>query len=85
MSTGEQVLDLPRPATKAKPRQLRDRLQQQLDRTRYPALANVRFEEDAGHVVIRGCVRSYYLKQLAQSIAMRTDGVESITNEIKVG
>lgn len=85
MSTAEGVLEQQRSETKSNGRRLSNRLQQQLGRPGYPALTDVRIEEHGGHVVIRGRVRSYYQKQLAQSIAMQNDGVDTITNELEVG
>ena len=36
------------------------------------------------HVSIRGRVPTYYLKQVAQSVTMLVDGVESIENDLVV-
>lgn len=37
-----------------------------------------------GHVLLKGCVPSYYLKQIAQTACMTVDGVESLDNCIAV-
>ena len=44
----------------------------------------LRFETEAGHVVLRGIVNSYYHKQLAQEAVRRLDGVRSIENHLEV-
>jgi hypothetical protein len=41
-------------------------------------------EVSGGLVVIRGVVASYYLKQIAQTIALRVDGVRKVENLIDV-
>ncbi len=45
---------------------------------------NLRFEIHQDHVVLRGIVRSYYQKQLAQESLRSVSGVSRITNEIEV-
>ena len=35
-------------------------------------------------LVLRGWVPTYYLKQIAQTVAMRIDGVERVLNQIEV-
>lgn len=37
-----------------------------------------------GKLVLRGCLPTYYLKQVAQTLASRTPGVESVANEIEI-
>lgn len=50
----------------------------------YPQLERVTITAHEGFVLLRGRVTTYYEKQLAQSIAMQTDGVGSLKNEIEV-
>ena len=42
------------------------------------------FENNAGHVVLRGTVASYYQKQMAQEALRRLSGVERIDNHLEV-
>ncbi len=44
----------------------------------------VRFEAAEGRVVLKGCVRSFFQKQMAQEAIRRIDGVESIENLLEV-
>jgi len=44
----------------------------------------LRFETQAGHVVLRGVVGSYYHKQLAQEAVRRLEGVHTIENHLEV-
>ena len=37
-----------------------------------------------GVLTLRGCVPSYYLKQIAQTVVMQLDGVEQVDNRIEV-
>lgn len=45
---------------------------------------NLRFEVHENGVVLRGVVRSYYHKQLAQESLRTISGVSRITNELEV-
>jgi hypothetical protein len=50
----------------------------------YLALKNVSCEYNEGVLTLRGCLPSYYLKQIAQMAVSRLDGVKRINNEIEV-
>lgn len=50
----------------------------------YLALKNVSCEFREGVLTLRGCLPSYYLKQMAQTAVARLDGVDRIVNEIMV-
>ena len=41
-------------------------------------------EADQGRVTLRGVVRSYFQKQMAQEAIRHVDGVNEITNELEV-
>ena len=41
-------------------------------------------EAEQGRVTLRGVVRSYYQKQMAQEAIRNLDGVNEITNELEV-
>lgn len=55
-----------------------------LDRTGDLRFLRVGVSAHEGLVTLKGRVSSYYAKQLAQSAAMRLDGVEALKNEIVV-
>ena len=42
------------------------------------------FETERGRVTLRGQVRSYYQKQMAQEAIRHLDGVDEIYNELEV-
>lgn len=63
---------------------LASEVSQQLMESGRLRLRNVRVEESQGHVTLKGRVPSYYLKQLAQSIAVSVRGVDEIRNELTV-
>jgi osmotically-inducible protein OsmY len=44
----------------------------------------LRFETEQGRVVLKGVVRSFFQKQMAQEALRRVDGVEQIFNELEV-
>lgn len=50
----------------------------------YPQLNRVECRVDGKHVQLRGELRSYYLKQVAQSVAAKVSGVEQVHNRIRV-
>jgi osmotically-inducible protein OsmY len=50
----------------------------------YLALKNLCCDYRDGALVLRGCLPSYYLKQVAQEVVGRLDGVERIDNQIQV-
>ncbi len=45
---------------------------------------NLRFEAEEGQVTLKGSVRSFFEKQIAQETLRRIDGVRQIHNEIEV-
>jgi len=63
---------------------LREVVETALSRSVVFAGRNLRFEMHESGVVLRGVVRSYYQKQLAQESLRTIRGVAQITNEIEV-
>jgi len=50
----------------------------------YLSLRNIVCEYRDGVLTLRGCLPSYYLKQVAQAVACSTEGVQRVINEIEV-
>lgn len=48
-------------------------------------LSEIRVDVHAGCVVLSGRLSTYYLKQVAQTAAMKVGGVVQLRNEIQVG
>lgn len=44
----------------------------------------LRFEANEGQVVLRGVVRSYYQKLMAQEALLGVEGVETVENQLEV-
>lgn len=63
---------------------LEDRVQDVIDHNPYLAKKSLRCEASEGHVILRGKVRSYYQKQMAQESVKRVDGIVSIENCLEV-
>lgn len=63
---------------------LNDRVLTALERNPYLAGRQLRFETDHGRVTLRGVVRSYFQKQMAQEAVRRIDGIQEIHNELEV-
>ena len=60
-------------------------VEQQLRRSGYGQLSSLDVSEfEPGCVRIEGSVRSYYMKQVAQEMAMSVPGVELVENRINV-
>jgi osmotically-inducible protein OsmY len=55
-----------------------------LERNPYLAGRTLRFEMEEGRVTLRGVVRSYFQKQMAQEALRHLDGVHEILNELEV-
>jgi hypothetical protein len=73
------------PAETASPRStLHDVVQMALSRSTQLAGRSLRFEVHEDGVVLRGVVRSYYHKQLAQESLRSISGLSRVTNELEV-
>ena len=57
---------------------------QTLERLGYAQLKAVRCEMSGDEMILRGQLDSFYLKQVAQSIAIKIPGVRCVRNEIQV-
>ena len=55
-----------------------------LRRNPYLALKSVSCEWRDGVLVLRGCLPSYYLKQVAQEVVARLEGVQAVDNQLQV-
>lgn len=69
---------------RSSPSNLREVVEVALTRSSALAGRNLRFEVHEDGVVLRGIVRSYYHKQLAQESLRTVSGVSRITNELEV-
>jgi osmotically-inducible protein OsmY len=64
--------------------QLKDRVAIVLEQNPHLSARTLRCEAAEGHVVLRGTVRSYYQKQMAQEMLKTVDGVDTIENQLEV-
>ncbi|HLQ46287.1 MAG TPA: BON domain-containing protein [Planctomycetaceae bacterium] len=64
--------------------QLEDELHHALSATGYSTLRHIGVDHGSGHVVLWGRVPTYFLKQLAHSIAASFPGVQFVDNNIEV-
>jgi osmotically-inducible protein OsmY len=78
--TGATLL-LPAVARRADPADLAERA---LRNSPYLALRNVTCDYQGGVLILRGCLPTYYLKQVAQAVVARVEGVRQVANEIDV-
>ena len=63
---------------------LRVAAQQVLQSSGYAALRRLRCEVRGAVVIVHGVLPSYYLKQVAQSVLQRLDGIRSVRNLVEV-
>ena len=70
--------------TRAPRSDLKEVVETALARSAIMAGKNLRFEVHEDGVVLRGIVRSYYHKQLAQESLRKISGVSRIHNELEV-
>ncbi len=63
---------------------LRELAERGLRRNPYLALKNISCDVLDGVLVLRGCLPSYYLKQIAQEVVAHLEGVARIDNRIEV-
>jgi osmotically-inducible protein OsmY len=61
-----------------------DLAEQRLRSNPYRALKNITCDWLDGVLVLRGCLPTYYLKQIAQEAVASLEGVERIDNQIQV-
>ncbi len=61
-----------------------DQVERALRNSPYLALRNVACERRDDVLILRGLLPTYYLKQVAQSVAVQVDGVRQVVNEIEV-
>lgn len=55
-----------------------------LIRSGYPDLQRIEVTQHEGAICLHGRVHTYYVKQLAQQLAMREPGVHRVVNDIEV-
>jgi osmotically-inducible protein OsmY len=77
---GVAVLASP-PVRRVEPADLAERA---LRNSPYLALRNVTCDCRDGVLTLRGCLPTYYLKQVAQAVVARLEGVRQVVNEIQV-
>ena len=61
-----------------------EQVRELLDRSAYYSLRNVVCEQLNGQLVLNGIVANYYLKQIAQTIAVSVAGPGGVRNQIRV-
>ena len=55
-----------------------------LQQSAYHGVRRVKCEFNDGVLTLRGCVSSYYLKQITQTLVRGMEGVEEISNRVDV-
>lgn len=60
------------------------RVTQRLEQSGYPELQDLEVSQAYGRILLLGRVRTYFLKQLAQSLALSISGVTAVENQVDV-
>ena len=63
---------------------LDDKVHSALQANPYFSGRSLRFETESGRVTLRGVVRSYFQKQMAQEALRHVEGIHEIHNELEV-
>ena len=63
---------------------IRAMVESQMRHSGYYELHHISCSFHEGVLILRGCVSSYYLKQLAQSLVCQVPGVEEVNNRLEV-
>jgi osmotically-inducible protein OsmY len=63
---------------------LAERVERALQATSYGALRGLEVTVQAGLVILRGGIPSYYLKQMAQTTVLSVPGVHQLRNDLEV-
>ncbi len=58
--------------------------QRQLRESAYYSIRSVRCDFHEGVLTLRGCLSTYYLKQVAQTLVAKVEGVQLINNRVDV-
>jgi osmotically-inducible protein OsmY len=66
------------------PQQIVDFAEDCLRRNPYLAMENVRCDFHEGVLTLRGCLPTYYLRQMAQAAVGPVTGIQRVVNEIEV-
>jgi osmotically-inducible protein OsmY len=74
----------PRPAPSQAIVEIAEGAERVLRNNAYLALKNVTCEYREGVLTLRGCLPTYYLKQMAQTAVAHLKGVRQVVNEIEV-
>ena len=72
------------PETKSEPLSVVDQIRRTLSCLGYAQLNAVQCVLDGDEVLLTGKLDSFYLKQVAQSVAIKIPGVRNVRNEIQV-
>ena len=72
------------PAVSSRSRDLTGHVRMALQSSGYSDLRAIDVQAAPRGVQLNGTVRSYYLKQIAQGLALSTDGVDAVDNQMEV-
>jgi hypothetical protein len=75
---------IPEAVMHSTPPNLADVVQSAITGNPYLAGRTLRFEAEAGRVVLQGTVSTYFQKQMAQEALRRIDGIREIENQLEV-
>lgn len=63
---------------------LEDRVRLSFERLGYPQLNAIKLTANGNVMLMTGKLNSFYLKQIAQTVAIKVPGISSVDNKIEV-
>lgn len=60
------------------------RVERRLEESGYPELRNLNVSQGPHRILLEGKVRTYFLKQVAQTLVLSLPGVDAVENQIEV-
>jgi osmotically-inducible protein OsmY len=73
-----------RPIEDIQPQSIAQLARRAFEQIGYQQLSSLECFEEKGLLILRGRLNSFYLKQVAQSVAVKIPGVQLVQNEIEV-
>lgn len=84
LSESNQVLPIHSPSPEANDQPVADRVRSRFEASGYLQLRRIEVYFHHGRVVLQGQLPTYFLKQMAQSLAASVEGVREVDNDVAV-
>ncbi|MEM9942245.1 MAG: BON domain-containing protein [Planctomycetota bacterium] len=65
-------------------RSIETRVRNAFEKLGYPQLMKIEIHHASGVLTLQGSLQSFYLTQIAQTVAIKIEGVKRVINQLKV-